>query len=75
MLSDYNDGRRKTFYCVAVNLLPLQDLQNVINQIAQDTSLNNLTIKEKAEKVVSLFQNLAVFQGLDLKLRKKPKNI
>lgn len=72
LLSDYNDGHRKTFYCVAVNLLPLQDLENVMNQIAEDTSSNNLTVKEKAEKVISLFQNLAIQQGLELKLRKKP---
>ena len=72
LLSDYNDGRRKTFYCVAVNLLPLQDIENVINQVAEDISFKNLTMKEKAEKVVSLFQNLAVQQGLALRLRKKP---
>ena len=28
-LSSYNDGRKKTLYCVAVNLLELQDLLNV----------------------------------------------
>ena len=26
LLEGYNDGRRKSFYCVAVNLLPLSDL-------------------------------------------------
>lgn len=72
LLSDYNDGHRKTFYCVAVNLLPLQDLENVMNQIAEDASFNSLKIKEKAEKAVSLFQNLAIQQELELKLRKKP---
>ena len=25
LLADYNDGRRKTFYCAAVYLLPLED--------------------------------------------------
>lgn len=42
LLSDYNDGRRKTFYCVAVNILPLQDLENVMNKIAEDTSSTTL---------------------------------
>ena len=71
LLSDYNDGRRKTFYCVAVNLLPLQDIENVMKQV-EESPLNNLTIKEKAEIIVSLFQDIALSQGLILKLRKKP---
>lgn len=71
LLSNYNDGSRKTFYCVSVNLLPLQDIENVMNHIANDTSFNNFTIKEKAENIVSLFQNLAIQQGLALRLRKK----
>ncbi len=74
LLSDYNDGRRKTFYCIAVNLLPLKDIEDIIKQVSDDVSQNNLTItmKERAEKVISLFQNSAIQQGLVLKLRKKP---
>lgn len=71
LLSDYNDGRRKTFYCVAINLLPLQDIENVMKQVVENRSFNNLIIKEKAEKVTSLFQNFAIQQGLVLKLRNK----
>ncbi len=72
LLSDYNDGRRKTFYCVAINLLPLPVIENVMKQVVENTSFNNLTIKGKTENVVSLFQNFANQQGLMLKLRKKP---
>lgn len=72
LLSDYNDGRRKTFYCIAVNLLQLQDLENVMKQV-EDTSFDNLTIKEKAEIIVSLFQEIAIRQNIILRLRKKPK--
>ncbi|MFA5561426.1 MAG: DUF3795 domain-containing protein [Eubacteriales bacterium] len=71
LLSDYNDGRRKTFYCLAVNLLPLQDIENVMKQLTAAPSLPHLPIKEKAEKVVFLFGRLALQQGLVLKLRKK----
>lgn len=70
LLSDYNDGRRKTFYCVAINLLPLQDIENVMKQV-ENTSCDKLTTKEKAENIVSLFQDIARKQGLILKLRKK----
>jgi len=72
LLSDYNDGRRKTFYCVAINLLPLPDIEIVMEQVIESTYFNNLPIKEKAEKTVSLFQNLAIQQGLVLRIRKKP---
>ncbi len=72
LLSNYNDGRKKTFYCVAVNLLPLKDIENVMDLIAENISFNSFTIKEKAEYMVSLFQDIAVKQGLILKLRKKP---
>ncbi len=41
---------------------------------ADNTSLE-LTIKEKAEYVVSLFENVALQEGLVLKLRKKPTKI
>ncbi len=72
LLSDYNDGRRKTFYCVAINLISLQDIERIINQVTNNTSLNQLTIKEKADYVVSLFQKIAIQEGLVLKLHKKP---
>jgi hypothetical protein len=71
LLSDYNDGRRKTFYCAAINLLPLRDIENVMKQVVENTSLNNFTLKEKAEYVVSLMQNIAIQRGLVLGLRKK----
>lgn len=72
LLADYNDGRRKTFYSIAINLLPLPDIENVMRQVAEDVSFNNLQIKEKTERIASLFQNLATRQGLILKIRKKP---
>lgn len=33
LLSNYNDGRRKNFFCVAVNLLELSEIQEAIKQI------------------------------------------
>ncbi len=72
LLANYNDGYRKTFYCVAVNLLPLQDIKNAMQQMAEDSSFGTFTGKEKAEYVVSLFRQIADQQGLVLKLHKKP---
>ena len=71
LLAEYNDGRRKTFYCIAVNLLPLYQVEGVMQQVSNDPALNALPIKEKAACVVALFEAVASWDGLVLKLRKK----
>ena len=32
LLSEHNDGRRKTLYCAAVNLMELEDLRRIMEQ-------------------------------------------
>ncbi|MDW7669855.1 MAG: DUF3795 domain-containing protein, partial [Bacillota bacterium] len=59
-------------YCVAVNLLPVEDIENIMRQVSENSYINNLEKKEKSEYLVNLFQNLANQQGILLKLRKKP---
>lgn len=71
LLAEYNDGRRKTFYFIAVNLLPLYQVEGVMQQVSNDPALNALPIKEKAACVVALFEAVASWDGLVLKLRKK----
>lgn len=71
LLSNYNDGRRKTFFCVAVNLLDLSELHEVLRQIKETSVLENLTVKKKSALVVALLQEVAALRGLNLKLRKK----
>lgn len=71
LLAEYNDGRRKTFYFRAVNLLPLYQVEGVMQQVSNDPALNALPIKEKAACVVALFEAVASRDGLVLKLRKK----
>lgn len=73
LLKNYNDGRKKTFFCVAVNLLELSDLKMVLGQIKLDKELNGLSIKEKSARVANLFQETAQRQQITLKLRKKQK--
>ncbi len=72
LLVEYNDGCRKTIYCVAVNLLPLPQTEKNMEQVANNPVLNSLPIKDKAAFVVSLFEDDASRNGLVLKLRKKP---
>ena len=71
LLSNYNDGRKKTLFCVAVNLLELQDLQTVLKEIDCKPDMETLTFKEQSAFVAGLLQDAAVMKNIDLNLRKK----
>lgn len=71
LLSNYNDGRKKTLFCVAVNLLELRELREVIMQIEGNCEMKTLSPKEQSTFVAKLLQSAAARNGLDLKLRKK----
>lgn len=70
LLDHYNDGRRKSFFCLAVNLLSLQDVRQVLRQIEAQTR-DDSSPKEKAAMAAGLFQAMAEARGVSLKLRKK----
>ena len=72
LLKDYNDGRRKSFFCLAVNLLDLEDLKTVMEHLAEEKKLASLTLKEKSAYVVKRFQSLAEQRGVALKWNRKP---
>ena len=69
LLDTYNDGRKKTLFCVAVNLLDLNDLENIVSELDENTP--NLILKEKSARASSLLQEAAMKNHLVLKLRKK----
>ncbi len=73
LLEHYNDGRRKSFYCMAVNLLALSQLQTILQQLEEEAGLHEASLKERAAAVVDLLQKAAAEKGIVLKLRKKPK--
>ena len=63
LLSEYNDGRKKTLFCLAVNLLPLEDLRTVFADGDMD-----LSIKDRAKLME---KRLKEKSSVELKLRKK----
>ena len=73
LLSNYNDGRKKTLFCVAVNLLELQELQTVLKEIDRKPDMETLTLKEKSVFVAGLLQDAAATKNIDLKLHKKKR--
>jgi len=54
LLADYNDGRSKTFYCLSVQLLPLDRLKPALAQ-AQKKVTAKMTPKEKTLLVREAF--------------------
>ena len=68
LLSTCNDGRRKTLFCLAVNLLELSDVRAIVEQLmAADLS----TTKERAVYAAALLQKAADEKGISLKLNRK----
>lgn len=71
LLSNFNDGRRKNFFCVAVNLLELSEIHEAIEQIQSHDGLRSLPLKAQASYVAEVFQKIAGRRNVTLKLRKK----
>lgn len=44
------------FFCLAVNLLELEDLREVRCQVSQETEINRLTVKEKASRMKKILE-------------------
>ena len=72
LLQKYDDGRRKRFFCLAVNLFDLHDIKTVMEKIASESNLES-HIKDKAGTAVRLIEEMATHRNVLLKLRKKPK--
>nr|WP_246597292.1 DUF3795 domain-containing protein [Faecalicatena faecalis] len=72
LLKNYNDGRKKTFFCLAVNLLELDDLQAVMEKMKTAEQEKDVSVKEKALYLTELIQETASQKSVILKLRRKP---
>ena len=70
LLINYNDGKRKNIFCIGVNLLEMNDLKNIMKQIKKETKFNDLTMKEKSNIAIKLFEKMAKEKGIVLKLNK-----
>lgn len=71
LLSNYNNGRRKNFFCVAVNLLELSELREAIKQIQSNDELPSLPINAQSLYVAKVLQKIADRRNIKLKLMKK----
>jgi len=70
LLNNYNDGRRKSFFSLAVNLMELNDVKYVMKQLKKDTKPEGISAKEKSLIAAKLFETTAKEKGIVLKLNK-----
>ena len=60
--------QNQLFFCVAVNLLELQELQTVLREIDRKPDMETLTLKEKSAFVAGLLQDAATTKNINLRL-------
>ena len=74
MLKNFDDGRSKSFYCIATTLLPITDLETSLGKAeqrlkAEKINLNDTRLKSKILK--EFLNESAARNEVDLRLRKK----
>jgi spore maturation protein CgeB len=69
LIHNYNDGRRKNYYCIAVNLLSLASLKEVFQEIQNSVNPQDIDLKSKIEQIIKLFETRAKCDSIALKLR------
>ncbi len=71
LLSGYNSGREKTLFTLAVNLLSIEDIKKTIEEGSRLP--DGLSLKEKAAFASVRLREIAKENGVELKLRRKPR--
>ena len=69
LLEHFDDGRSRSFYCIACQLISLEDLKSALAEAEAEMS-KSTDIKEKAKLVRVAISHLAETLGINLKLRK-----
>jgi uncharacterized protein (DUF342 family) len=71
MLKEFNDGRSKSFYCLAATLLPIADLEASLITAEQEIQRNGVKledIKVRADILRRLLNSYANERRIDLRL-------
>ena len=76
MLRDFNDGRSRSFYCIATTLLPIADLETSLAKAQKEVMASKIgpdDTKSKAKILKGFLNVCAAGSGIELKLRKRVK--
>jgi hypothetical protein len=68
LVREFNEGRSKSYYCIAATLMDISELKNALAEA--DIKSKSLSIKDKAKVMHSLLDAIALKEGYQLSLRK-----
>jgi acyl-CoA reductase-like NAD-dependent aldehyde dehydrogenase len=68
MLKEFNEGRSKSYYCIAATVLEIEDLEKLLPEARKQAS--ELTPKEKARILHAILDRVPDRKKCYLKLRK-----
>jgi hypothetical protein len=68
MLKEFNEGRSKSYYCIAATVLKTEELEKALQQARHES--HGLEIKTKSKILHSILDNIAQTKGYILQLRK-----
>ena len=68
MLKYFDDGRSKSFYCIAATLLSIKSLEKALEQAKKAKTED---IKIRAKRLREILDKFALEEKVELKLRKK----
>lgn len=71
LLAAYNDGRKKTLFCIAVNLLPAEEIRSLLQQAQSQPDFQAMEKQAQSAHIARQLQALAASKGIRLALRKK----
>lgn len=69
MLELFNEGRSKSYFCIAATLLNIDELRKALKTAKQQ--IEGLDIKDRSKVLHSILDEIAKRKGCYLKLRKK----
>lgn len=73
LLNGYNDGRKKSLFCLAVNLLELPELQRRLEHIQSFAGQRDMTEKQKGALAADTLRRVADKKNIVLKLNRNRK--
>ena len=74
MLEQFNEGRSKSFYCIATALLPIDDLEKDLKESKRqikEEEIDAKDLKAKSKVLRDNFTKLANSKSIELKLKRK----
>lgn len=75
MLGKFNDGRSRSYYCVATTMLSVEALEQSLAQAKKKVTEESIRdLKGKAKILKEIINEFATMEGVDLKLRKPSRN-